>query len=109
MIRCTACEEDLDDDMFSPQKTNPAKLYRWCDGCRKSRGSLGRSRYDYASEMRALRDKNRQSLALDEKQVKTIRILAGLNKNYAEIAEAYNVSVSVVSRAVRGIGLYGEI
>jgi hypothetical protein len=36
MKKCTSCQEDLPESSFSPQKTNPSKLYAWCDNCRAS-------------------------------------------------------------------------
>jgi hypothetical protein len=61
--------ETLSIDNFSPQKTNPRKLYAWCDGCRSANvpyikpfGGYGTHR----DEVEAMRAKAKELRAFDD-------------------------------------------
>jgi hypothetical protein len=109
MIECTACNEVKDTSEFSPQKTNPAKLYRWCDECRKTHGSLKATRWDYKKEMQAMRDKARELRKFGPAEAREIRILAEMGQGFDVIAEQYSVSKITIDKVVKGKGCYAEI
>ncbi|WMI33836.1 helix-turn-helix DNA binding domain protein [Streptomyces phage Patelgo] len=109
MIECTKCNEVKEVGEFSPQKTNPAKLYRWCDECRKVHGSLKTTRWDFKKEMEELRRKGRESRKFGPEEAREIRILAELGQGYDVIANQYSVHPATITKVVKGQGCYAEI
>ncbi len=111
---CTLCKEDKKLDDFSPQVTNPAKIYAWCDCCRIEQNKIKRQRNkwdqrDYASEIEEMREKGRQLMKIDANEAYEIRVLAELGQNQGAIAQQYSVSPHVISKVINRTGLYAEI
>lgn len=109
MITCTKCDVEMGEGNFSPQKTNPAKLYRWCDGCRANAASVRKPYRNYRREVQEMREKARSMMKLDAKEVREIRILAELGQTQKVIAQQYNVNHTTVNRIINRVGLYGEM
>lgn len=63
---CTSCGQMLFTDSFSPQKSNPKKLYAYCDECRKQPYVKPMRNKGYAAEVKTMREKAKQLRAFDD-------------------------------------------
>jgi hypothetical protein len=108
MIKCTCCNEEKDECEFSPQITNPGKLYRWCNKCRRNSAPKHKF-HNFAKGVEIMRQKSRGSMKFDAKEAKEIRILKSFGLTNRQIAEQYDTSGSTICRIVNRQGLYAEI
>jgi len=104
MIECTSCHLTKSSDEFSPQRTNPKKLYAWCDGCRRTAAPLNNKRYDLSSERATMRAKALQMRKFDDA---TAAELHRLNKTdrvpLKELAVRFDASISTISKTIRRV------
>ncbi len=101
MKECTNCNKVRDD--FSNQKTNPHKLYAWCDECRKTNVKSG-MRYNngYAKEVSELKNKAIQLRAFTPEQATELKSRYLNGTKVAELAKETGKSDNAVRKAIRG-------
>lgn len=99
MKQCTCCLAEKEIANFSPQKTNPKKLYAWCDKCRSEHTKPVRA--SYRDEIRLMRSKAKQLRKFDDTQAAELHRLYKVDKvPVKELAEKYGASTATIYKTI---------
>jgi hypothetical protein len=90
---CGYCDAELPLSSFSPQRTNPAKLYKWCDGCRTV---VNKTKTRVNLQSMAAKSRERRSLTPEQVDLAKQRRKSGLTLK--QVGEELNVSPMVIHK-----------
>ena len=95
---CTCCMSSLPLNLFAPQKTNPKKLYAWCNPCRRANvPRVGALR----SEYKALREKALEKRRFDNAQAEALRLRKEAGTKVDDLAKEYGCSTTTIYKTLR--------
>lgn len=103
MKECTCCNRVRED--FSPQKTNPTKMYAWCDECRADNSKVilnNRKNQGYKFEVKAMRNKTKQLRAFSPEECVALKAKHESGMSIKALCVETGRSHGSVSKAIRG-------